>query len=135
MEQKKKKIIYAGFFTRLLATLIDLFIISLISSIVSFAIDIKSIIVLVVIWWLYHTIMLIKWKATIGGKLFGAEVLNKEGGALSFKSASYRFFLSITPFVLYILIRGMQHDMELAPSPTIQQLPQLLFFLPPLFLL
>lgn len=134
MKQEKKKIIYAGFFTRLLATLIDLFIILLISSIVTFAIDIKSIVILVVIWWLYHTIMLIKWKATIGGKLFGIEVLNKEGGTLSFKSASYRFFLSITPFVLYILIRGMQHDMELALSPTIQQLPQLLFFLPPLLI-
>ena len=134
MEQEKKKIIYAGFFTRLLATLVDIFIISLISSIVTFTIDIKSIVILVVIWWLYHTIMLIKWKTTIGGKLFGTEVLNKEGGTLSFKSASYRFFLSITPFVLYILIRGMQHNMELAPSPTIQQLPQLLFFLPPLLI-
>ncbi len=134
MEQENKKIIYAGFFTRLLATLVDIFIILLISSIVTFAIDIKSIVILVVIWWLYHTIMLIKYKATIGGKLFGIEVLNKEGRALSFKSASYRFFLSITPFVLYVLIRGMQHDMELAPSPTIQQLPQLLFFLPPLLI-
>lgn len=134
MEQESKKIIYAGFFTRLLATLVDIFIISLILSIVTFAIDIKSIAVLIFIWWLYNTIMLIKCKATVGGKLFGTEVLNKEGGTLSFKSASYRFFLSITPFVLYILIRGMQHDMALAPSPTIQQLPQLLFFLPPLLM-
>ena len=134
MEQESKKVIYAGFFTRLLATLVDIFIISLILSIVTFAIDTKSITTLVVVWWLYNTIMLTKWKATIGGKLFGIEVLNNEQEALSFKSASYRFFLSITPFVVYILIRGMQHDMALAPSPTIQQLPQLLFFLPPLLM-
>ncbi len=131
MEQESKKIIYAGFFTRLLATLVDIFIISLISSVVTFALDIKSIVILIVIWWLYNTIMLIKYKATIGGKLFGTEVLNKDGGTLSFKSASYRFFLSVTPFVVYILIRGMQHNMSLAHSPTIQQLPQFLFFLPP----
>jgi len=134
MEQESKKIIYAGFFTRLLATLIDIFIISIISSIIAFAINIKSILILIVIWWIYNTIMLIKWKTTIGGKLFGIEVLNKEGRTLSFKSASYRFILSITPFLLYLMLRGMQHDMELAPSPTIQQLPQLLFFFPPLLM-
>ena len=134
MAQESKNIIYAGFFARLLSTFVDIFILSLILSIVTFVIDTKSIVVLVVVWWLYNTIMLIKWKATIGGKLFGIEVLNKEGRALSFKSASYRFFLSITPFVLYILIRGMQHNMVLTPSPTIQQLPQLLFFLPPLLI-
>ena len=134
MEHKNKEIVYAGFFTRLLATVVDIFIISLILSIVTIAIDTKSILIVIVVWWLYNTVMLIKWKATIGGKLFGIEVLNSELEPLSFKSASYRFILSITPFVLYILIRGIQHDMVLAPSPTIQQLPQLLFFLPPLLM-
>lgn len=131
MKQESNKIIYAGFFTRFLATFVDIFIISIISSVVAYAINIKSIVVLIVIWWLYNTIMLIKYKATIGGRFFGIEVLNKDGATLSFKSASYRFFLSVAPFVLYTLIREMQHDMSLVSSPTIQQLPQLLFFLPP----
>ena len=126
--------IYAGLFTRLLATLVDIFIVSFILSIVRFAIDAKSIVVFVVVWWLYTTVMIIKWRTTIGGKLFGIEVIDSEQTALSFKSASLRFFISITPFLLYILFRGMQHDMTLAPSPTVQQLPQLLFFLPPLLM-
>ena len=135
MGQKNNEMIYAGFFTRLLATLVDIFIVSLIFSIVRFAIDAKSIVVLVVVWWLYSTVMIIKWRTTIGGKLFGIEVLDSEQEALSFKSASLRFIVSITPFLLYIFFRGMQHDMTLAPSPTVQQLPQLLFFLPPLLML
>jgi uncharacterized RDD family membrane protein YckC len=134
MEDKNSAIIYAGFFTRLLATAVDLFIVSLILGTATFAIGTKSILIAIAVWWIYNTVMLIKWKATIGGKLFGIEVLDSELEPLSFKSASYRFILSITPFVLYILIRGMQHDMALAPSPTIQQLPQLLFFLPPLLM-
>lgn len=134
MGEEDKDVIYAGFFTRFLATLVDLFIISIILSIVKFAIDAKGIVVLVVVWWLYTTVMLIKWRATIGGKLFGIEVLNSKREPLSFKLASFRFIVSIAPFFLYVLIRGMQHDMILAPSPTVQQLPQLIFFLPPLLM-
>ena len=131
MEREANKIIYAGFFTRLLSTFVDIFIVVAMLGVASAALDTKSIVVLIVVWWLYNTMMIIKYKATLGAKLFGIEVLNQEGGTLSFKSASYRSFLSIAPFALYILLRGMQHNMELAPSPTIQQLPQLLFLLPP----
>ena len=134
MEQNNKEMIYAGFFTRLLATLVDIFIVSFILGIVRFAIDVKSIVFLVVIWWLYTTVMLIKWRTTIGGKLFSIEILNSKQEPLSFNSASLRFFISITPFLLYLLFRGMQHDMVLTPSPTVQQLPQLLFLLPPLLM-
>lgn len=129
-----KEVIYAGFFTRLMATLVDLFIVSIILSIVKFAIDAKSMVILVIVWWLYTTVMLIKWRTTIGGKLFGIEILDSEQKPLSFKSASLRFVVSIIPFLFYLLVRGMQHDMILAPSPTVQQLPQLLFFLPPLLM-
>lgn len=131
MQQDIKTIIYAGFFTRLLSTFVDISIVVVLLAVVSVALGIKSILLLIVVWWLYNTMMIIKYKATLGAKLFGIEVLNQKGDALSFKSASYRFFLSIAPFALYTLLRGMQHDMELAPSPTIQQLPQLLFLLPP----
>ena len=134
MEQNNKEITYAGFFTRLLATLVDIVIVLFIMDIVRFVIDAKSIVLLVVVWWLYTTVMLIKWRATVGGKIFGIEILNSEYESLSFKSASLRFFISIVPFLLYVLLRGMQHDMILAPSPTVQQLPQLLFLLPPLLM-
>jgi uncharacterized RDD family membrane protein YckC len=135
MGEENKDVIYAGFFTRVLVTLVDIFIVSLILNSIKFAIDAKSIVVLIFVWWLYTTLMLTQWRTTIGGKIFGIEILDSEQKALSFKLASLRFIVSITPFLLYILFRGMQHDMILAPSPTVQQLPQLLFFLPPFLML
>ena len=135
MGEENKDVIYAGFFTRLLATVVDLFVISVILNIVKVALDTKSILILVVVWWLYTTLMIVKWKTTIGGKLFGIEILDSEQNPLSFTLASLRFIVSITPFLLYILLRGIQYDMILPPSPTVQQLPQLLFFLPPLLML
>lgn len=135
MEQENKKNIYAGFFTRLLATLVDIIVVILLLAMVSFVTDVKDFIFFIFIWWLYHTFMVIKWRTTIGGKLFGFEILSSEQEALTFKIVSFRFIVSITPLLLYLLFRGIQHNMALAPSPNIQQLPQLLFFLPPLVML
>jgi uncharacterized RDD family membrane protein YckC len=135
MEQENKKNIYAGFFTRLLATLVDIIVVTLLLAMVSFVTGVKNFIFFISIWWLYHTFMVIKWRTTIGGKLFGFEILNSAQEALTFKMASFRFIVSITPLLLYLLFRGIQHNMALVPSPTIQQLPQLLFLLPPLVML
>jgi uncharacterized RDD family membrane protein YckC/ankyrin repeat protein len=135
MEQEPNIIFYAGFFTRFLSALVDIFILLLIMTAIGLVIDVQNIMIPVGIWWLYNSIMLTKYKATIGGKLFGIEVLDAKGKALSFKSASLRYFLSIAPFALYLFFRNMQHEMTLAPSPTIQQLPQLLFLLPPFLML
>ena len=129
MKQEITKVIFAGFFTRLLSVLVDLFIILLILNI--FNIDIRHTMVIIIVWWLYHTIMLTKYKTTIGGKLFGIEILNEKGERLSFRSTFYRVFISIIPFIIYALIKSIQHNIQPAPSPIVQQLPQFLFILPP----
>ena len=125
---------YAGFFTRLLATLIDIIVISLIVNIIGGVIPLNAFIILMT-WWLYVSLMIIKWRTTIGGKLFGIEVLKSDDlEPLSFKWASIRFFVSIAPFFLYLYLRGMQHIMDVPPSPTMSQLPQLIFMLLPMIM-
>jgi uncharacterized RDD family membrane protein YckC len=135
LQQDYNETLYAGFFTRLLSTVVDIFILTILLSITALVINEKSPVTLVVVWWLYNSIMITKYKATLGAKLFGIEVLNKDGEALSFKLASFRFFLSIAPFALYLFFRGVQHEMTVIPSPTLHQLPQLIFFIPPLLML
>jgi uncharacterized RDD family membrane protein YckC len=132
MDESNQEVKYAGFFTRLLATLVDIAAVSFVINIVGSAITLNTFIILA-IWWLYVSIMLIKWRATIGGKLFGIEVLKSDDlKPLSFKWASIRFFVSIAPFFLYLYLRGMQHMMDMPPSPSMSQLPQLIFMLLPM---
>jgi len=130
----KIEVKYAGFFTRLLATLVDIAAVSFVINVVGSVITLNAFVVLA-IWWLYVSIMIIKWRATIGGKLFGIEVLKSDDlEPLNFKWASIRFFVSIAPFFLYLYLRGMQHIMDMPPSPTMSQLPQLIFMLLPMIM-
>ena len=132
--ENRNDVKYAGFFTRLLVTLVDIAVISFVINIVGSAITLNAFIILG-IWWLYVSVMIIRWRTTIGGKLFGIEVLKSDNlEPLSFKWASIRFFVSIAPFSLYLYLRGMQHIMDMPPSPTMSQLPQLIFILLPMIM-
>ena len=132
MEKSSHTVKYAGFFTRLLATLVDIVIVSFIINILGSVIPLNVFVILGV-WGIYVSVMLSKWNATLGGKLFGIEVLRSDDfEALSFKWALIRFFISLVPFLLYSYLRGMQHMMEVPPSPTMSQLPQLIFMLLPM---
>ena len=75
--------------------------------------------------------MISKWQTTIGGKVLGIKIVHRELASLTFVKASIRFIVSILPFVIYSYVRGMQHMMDVAPSPTVQMLPQLIFILLP----
>jgi len=127
---------YAGFFTRLLAVLVDIVFLSVLQGFVSYMINADSILGTIMsgIVLIYFPFMIYKWQTTIGGKLLGIKILDTDFQALSFVKASIRFVLSIAPFVLYIYLRGMQHTMSLPPSLTVQQLPQLIFILLPLIM-
>jgi len=132
MEEGNHEVKYAGFFTRLLATLVDIVIVSFIINILGSVIPLNVFVILGV-WGIYVSVMLSKWNATLGGKLFGIEVLRSDDfEALSFKWALIRFFISLVPFLLYSYLRGLQHMMEVPPSPTMSQLPQLIFMLLPM---
>jgi len=132
MEKNSNEVKYAGFFIRLLVFLVDIFVVSFLLYIINIVINIeKSPIVILLIWWLYTSIMLSRWKTTIGGKILGTRILDIDLSKLSILKASIRFFVSIVPFILYTYLRGLQHTMTLPPSPTVQMLPQLIFILLP----
>ena len=132
--ENKIEVKYAGFFARLLATLVDIAAVSFVISAIENVITLNAFVVFA-IWWLYVSIMIIKWRTTIGGKLFGIEVLKTDDlEPLSFKWASIRFFVGIAPFFLYLYLKGMQHIMDMPPSPTMSQLPQLIFMLLPMIM-
>jgi hypothetical protein len=65
MDESNQEVKYAGFFTRLLATLVDIAAVSFVINIVGSAITLNAFVILA-IWWLYVSIMLIKWRTTIG---------------------------------------------------------------------
>ncbi len=119
---------YAGFWTRLLAFVIDIVLISLITS----AMKLTMIpFVGFVLIWLYFAFSISRWGTTAGGKLLGIEFYSEEGNRLSFLKASLRWFVSMLPFIIYQLLREMQHTMSPSPSPEVQMLPQLIFILAP----
>jgi len=126
---------YAGFITRLLVVLIDIFIVSLLVYIINIMVNIEGKpIVILLLWWLYTAFMLSKWHTTIGGKFLGIKVLNINLSGLTFIKASIRFFVSIAPFILYSYLRGIQHILSPSPAPILQMLPQLIFILLPLIM-
>jgi len=132
MEEGNHEVKYAGFLTRLLVFLVDIFVVSFLIYTINIVVSIeKSPIVILLIWWLYTAIMLSRWKTTLGGKILGTRILDSNLSELSFLKASIRFFVSISPFILYTYLRGLQHTMTLPPSPTVQMLPQLIFILLP----
>jgi len=132
MEEGNHELKYAGFFTRLLATLVDIVIVSFIINALGSVIPLNAFVILGV-WGIYVSVMLSRWHATLGGKLFGIKVLRaNDFEALSFKWALIRFVISMVPFLLYSYLRGLQHMMEIPPSPTMSQLPQLIFMLLPM---
>jgi ankyrin repeat protein/uncharacterized RDD family membrane protein YckC len=132
--ENSQEVKYAGFFVRLLATLTDI-------AIVGFVLGaLESIIpsipfAIFILWGLYSSLMITKWHTTLGGMLFGIKVLrSKDLGTLSFKWAFIRYLISIIPFLLYSYLRGMQHMMDIPPSPTMTQVPQLIFMLLPMIM-
>ena len=123
-----EKIVYAGFWTRFLAFVIDIVLISLIISVMKLTMIPFVGFVLI---WLYFALSISRWGTTAGGKLLGIEFYSEEGNRLSFLKASLRWFVSMLPFIIYQLLREMQHTMSPPPSPEVQMLPQLIFILAP----
>ena len=123
---------YAGFWVRLLAFIVDIFVVSFLMSVMSKIGSMEKFpIIVILILWLYFTISINRWGTTTGGKFLGIRIYTEEMNNLSFLKASVRVIVSIMPFVLYQYLRGMQHMMSPAPSPEVQMLPQLIFILLP----
>jgi len=133
--QSNQNIKYAGFFIRLLATIVDIAIVLFMSQAIDNVVSLSAFAIWG-LWGIYTAVMINKWHATLGGMLFGIKVFHvKDLEALSVGQALLRFVVSVVPFLLYSYLRGMQHMMDIPPSPTASQLPQLIFMLAPLIML
>jgi uncharacterized RDD family membrane protein YckC len=124
---------YAGFWTRLLAFVIDMVIVSWLVYLAYEITDMEeSRLPALFVLWIYFAGTISRWGTTLGGKLFGIDVLSEEGHRLTFLRASLRLFISLLPFVIYRMLREWQYGMTPPPSPDIQMLPQLVYMLYPL---
>jgi uncharacterized RDD family membrane protein YckC/ankyrin repeat protein len=106
--ENKEEIVYAGFWVRVLASVIDGLVLAIPLTIVETLFGEDStvtLILFVVVWWLYTSRMLSSsWKATIGKKIFAIEVLTEKGESLTFRGASFRFVSSMISYILIIPI-------------------------------
>lgn len=111
MEKREESVVYAGFWVRVLASVIDGLILTLPLSIVEALFGDESTITLVlffVLWWLYTSRMLSSsWKATIGKKIVAIEVVDEQGNQLTFRGASFRFLYSMISYMLILPILMM----------------------------
>ena len=93
---------YAGFWVRVLATVIDGLILYIPITIIEKIFGEESwitIILIAILWWQYTALMLSSsWKATLGKKVLGLEVLTTDFERLTFKKASVRFLYSLISY-------------------------------------
>ncbi len=105
MMENKEEIKYAGFWVRVLAAFIDGFILAIPITLIEalFGEDSwMSIVFVIVLWWQYTAQMLSSsWRATVGKKVVGLEVLDTNLVQLTFREATFRFLYS---FVSYSFI-------------------------------
>lgn len=103
----KRKYIYAGFWVRSVASLIDILVLLLPSIIIEQLLgeSIVSIFFTLVLWWFYTTMMLSSsWEATVGKRVVGIYVTDYNHETLSFKEASIRSLLSLISYALLLPI-------------------------------
>ncbi len=102
--------LYAGFWVRSVAYLIDVFVLCLpLIAIMQLAGEgLVNIILSLLLWWIYNTFMLSSsWNATIGKKIIGIYVRNQDNETLSFKDASLRSLLSFISYTFFLPILMM----------------------------
>lgn len=101
---------YSSFFSRLIALVLDTIILSIPLRLLSDIFGKDSHIymtLLVILWWLYTSYSIYKWKGTLGKRIIGLYVLRTDNRPLTFQQASLRYLFSILiylPLVLYLTI-------------------------------
>jgi uncharacterized RDD family membrane protein YckC len=105
-QERERNFIYSGFWRRVAAALIDAICISFIQSglIYLTGISLQQGLIFYGQQWLYFALMESSGKkATIGKMVLGIEVVNEEGGKISFKQATGRFLGKILSVVLFFI--------------------------------
>ncbi len=101
---------YAGFFARVVASLIDGAIFVLLLKILTLYVDEGNpfLLLAMVVLWVFYTALFLSspWSATVGKKILGIKVLSVDGKRLSFKHALLRSFYALFSnlFILPVLI-------------------------------
>ena len=110
MEEGNHEVKYAGFFYRLMAWILDMIILSvpltLLSNIFGTE-DYLYIVLFIILWWLYTSYSILKWKGTLGKRMVGLYVLKTDTNPVSFFQASLRYLYSLfiyLPLVVYMVV-------------------------------
>ena len=109
--ENNKDVKYAGFWVRVLASVIDGLVLTIPLSFIEVLFGEDSTVTLIlffIAWWFYTSRMLSSsWKATIGKRVVSIEVENENFEQLTFREATFRFLYSIISYVLIIPILMM----------------------------
>ena len=88
--------VYAGFWTRFLAMVIDLIVVSLVGGLLAAGSFGVGVVISFFIPWLYEAFMLSsEWQATVGKRAMSIVVTGTNGGRISFARATGRHFAKI----------------------------------------
>jgi uncharacterized RDD family membrane protein YckC len=92
---------YAGFFVRLIAFIIDMFIMSIPYKVLDHLLDIDMNlgIPMLITWWIYASYSIYRWKGTIGNKIVGIAVLDMDIKQLSFNKSILRSAYILLEFI------------------------------------
>jgi len=103
---ENRDIVYAGFWVRVLASVIDGLILTIPLSFIEVLFEENSTITLIlffIVWWFYISRMLSSsWKATIGKRVVSIEVTNENFEQLTFREANFRFLYALISYMLII---------------------------------
>jgi uncharacterized RDD family membrane protein YckC len=96
--------VYAGFWTRFLAFVIDIIVVSLASGLLAVATHGVGVVVSFFIPWLYEAFLLSsEWQATVGKRAMSIVVTGTNGGRISFARATGRHFAKyLSACILFI---------------------------------
>lgn len=114
--ESNSEVQYSGFFSRLIALVLDTMILSVPLKLLSDIFGEDSHIymtLLVTLWWLYTSYSIYKWKGTLGKRIIGLYVLRIDTNPLSFQQASLRYFFSILIYLPLILFLAISVNIEI----------------------
>jgi len=98
---------YAGLFSRFLAFIVDFLIISFLVITVSEWLELETLaskIFAFTVWWIYVTVSISKYNATLGNMLVGLKVLQMDMKPLSFWKITLRYLLFILYFISVLVL-------------------------------
>ncbi|MBA1421058.1 MAG: RDD family protein [Epsilonproteobacteria bacterium] len=101
--ENNNEVKYAGFWVRVLAWIIDALIVGIPMKMLEAILDIDSgitIVLSLILLWLYYGYAVYRWRGTIGKRVLGLEVLNYDLTSVTLQKASLRFLYSLITYTI-----------------------------------